>query len=40
MPVLVKLPASVWARVDDYRFLHRLASRTAAVRALLERGLK
>jgi hypothetical protein len=30
---------SLLAKVDDYRFQNRIQSRTAAVRALIEKGL-
>jgi hypothetical protein len=36
---LVSLPPELAERVVDYRFKHRLASETAAIRLLLEKAL-
>ena len=36
---LVSLPPALAERVIDYRFRHRLASETAAIRELLEKAL-
>jgi metal-responsive CopG/Arc/MetJ family transcriptional regulator len=35
----LQLPDDLNARIDDYRFEQRLASRSAAIRELIERGL-
>ncbi len=36
----IGLPYELWSRIDAYRHGQKLRSRTAALRALLERGLK
>lgn len=35
----VSLPASLWARIDDYQLRHRIKRDTAAVRQLLQEAL-
>lgn len=40
VPRVVRLDADLWDRIDEYWHRERLASRTAAVRELLELGLK
>jgi metal-responsive CopG/Arc/MetJ family transcriptional regulator len=37
--VIVPLPSALLKRVDDWRYDHRLPSRAAAIRELLESGL-
>ncbi len=39
VPVVLKLPRSFWSRIENYWHQEKLPSRTAGVRALLERGL-
>ena len=39
MRKLVSLPPALADRVVDYRFRHRLASETAAIRELIEKAL-
>jgi Arc/MetJ-type ribon-helix-helix transcriptional regulator len=36
----VRLPASVWAEVDDYRFSNRINKQTEAIRRLIELALE
>lgn len=36
----VRLPASVWAKIDEYRFANRINKQTDAIRRLIERGLE
>ncbi len=38
-PKVLKLPGELWGRIDDYWHREKLASRTSAIRALLEKGL-
>ncbi|WPE22503.1 hypothetical protein ShzoTeo12_37190 (plasmid) [Shinella zoogloeoides] len=35
----ITMEPSLLERVEDYRFLNRIQSRTAAVRSLIEKGL-
>ena len=37
---VVLLPHEMAARIEDFRFGHRIASETEAMRRLLERGLR
>lgn len=39
-PFLLQVTAAQEALIEEYRWKHRLASRSAALRALIERGLK
>jgi hypothetical protein len=36
----VRLPAHIWAKIDDYRFSNRINKETEAIRRLIERGLE
>jgi hypothetical protein len=36
----VRLPASVWAKIDEYRFDNRINKQTDAIRRLIERALE
>lgn len=38
-PKVLKLPGDLWGRIDDYWHREKLPSRTAGIRALLEKGL-
>jgi hypothetical protein len=37
---VVALTPAQWQAIDDYRYAHRLPSEVAALRALIEAGLK
>jgi hypothetical protein len=36
----VRLPASVWEKIDEYRFDNRINKQTDAIRRLIERALE
>lgn len=40
VPRVLNLPQELWDRIDKYWHREELASRTAAIRALLEEALK
>ena len=37
--IITPMPATLVARIDDYRFKERIASRAEAIRRLVEKGL-
>jgi metal-responsive CopG/Arc/MetJ family transcriptional regulator len=37
--IITPMPAGLVVRIDDFRFKHRLASRSEAIRRLVEKGL-
>lgn len=37
--IITPMPQTLVARIDDYRFKHRIPSRAEAIRRLVEKGL-